>query len=141
MNTSDWIQFALLFVTALALLWQIYRSNQLAHLENFRSYTERYQDIFLKLPVGIEDDDFQLALLRDDEKENLLRWIRAYFDLCSEEYYLQRRGYLCRDVWKLWNGGMKDSFKKPAFKQAWSMLQKDGYYASEFAKHVSSLIG
>lgn len=42
-------------------------------------------------------------------KEEILRWIRAYYDLCSEEYHLNKK------IWKLWDAGMKDSLKKPAF--------------------------
>jgi len=139
MSIADLVQSVALLVALAALWWQIRESNKLAKLENFRCYTERFQSIFEHLPSNVESGEIVLKKMGDAEREPLLRWIRAYFDLCSEEFYLKNSKFLDKKVWKLWDGGMRDTINKPLFLEAWPILQRDGYYADDFANHVVSI--
>lgn len=72
----------------------------------FAEYTKRYQDIILHMP--------------DDEKNSQwIKYVRLYFDLCSEEYHLHEKGLINDDVWKLWVDGMRDDVKRQSFRNAW----------------------
>ncbi len=73
-----------------------------------------------------------------DLKERTLRYMRAYFDLCSEEYWLRQKGYIRTDFWKLWSSGMKVAFSKEAFKQAWQIISKDTVFDLDFVDYVTS---
>jgi len=61
-----------------------------------------------------------------------MRYMRAYIDLCFEEYTLNKKGFIDADLWSIWEGGMKTAFSKPAFKQAWRAVQGDTEYGPEF---------
>lgn len=125
-----------LIVAMLALFWQMHQGNKQSKVHFFTTYTQRYQEIFLNLPVGVESSDFSLNGCEPKEKNEILRWMRAYYDLCSEEFYLNEEGLIDRKVWKLWDKGTKDLLKKPAFIDAWKLVQRHNYFDRRFAQYV-----
>lgn len=139
MKISDYIALCAAIVAIVALAWQIWTSNKQSKMHTFLAYTQRYQDIVKNFPIGVESKDFELSKEKN-EKESLLRWMRSYFDLCSEEYYLNENKFIDNKVWILWEGGIKDSISKPAFVQAWNIIQDNGYYDSKFANYINDLI-
>ncbi|WP_051305594.1 lipase chaperone [Desulfogranum mediterraneum] len=140
MSCAESISFFTAVIAVCALGWQIYQSNKQSKMQTFMTYTQRYQDILINLPVGVESIEFKFPVEKE-EKELILRWLRAYFDLCSEEYFLNKNGLIQNEAWNLWEGGMKDSLKKPAFKEAWEELQSNQYYHKEFAGYIKKIIG
>lgn len=72
---------------------------------------------------------------RDDDAKTM-RHMRAYFDLCSEEFYLHKRKLIDENVWELWGGGMRAAFSKAAFRQAWARIKKDTLYDEKFKAFV-----
>ena len=62
--------------------------------------------------------------------------MRAYFDLCSEEYYLYKKNDIDKNTWKEWESGIKFALSKPAFQQAWKKISNDTKFYSEFNKFV-----
>lgn len=110
-------------------------------LQNFIEYTKRYQEIVLNFPESINQDDFQLESIKLEETKNkTMRYMRAYIDLCFEEYMLHEKGFIDDDLWSIWKGGMETAFSKPAFQQAWKAIQKDTEYGSEFHEFANDLV-
>lgn len=139
MNVADLIALVGILVALTALIYQMRQYTVQLRLQTFMAYTERYQQIMLELPSTIESDSFDLQSLCDDEREKTLRWLRAYFDLCSEEFHLWQTKRIENSVWEKWNAGIRDSLSKPAYAQAWREIQKHHYYPSEsyeFIKYV-----
>jgi hypothetical protein len=63
--------------------------------------------------------------LSPEEKEHVF----SYFDLCAEEYFFYRVGYVDRDVWKSWYRGMEEFFKDPLIRRLWEEdSESDSYY-------------
>lgn len=129
------------FITAVALWFTVRSFKKQLQLNFFSEYTRRYQEITLNLPESINDDDFDYGSLPPDVKDKTMRYMRAYFDLCSEEYFLKSKGNIDNDTWQEWETGMKFAFSKSAFQQAWEMLQLDTTYYGEFSKFVNKSIG
>jgi len=115
MDITHYISLGAVSVAVAALAWQVYLSNRQSKMQTFLTYTQRYQDILINLPIGVESDNFSIENLEEKEREHILRWIRAYFDLCSEEYFLNKNKLLDENAWQLWESGMTHSLKKPAF--------------------------
>ena len=76
----------------------------------------------LKFPEDINSKDFVLE--GHGEYEKTMRHMRAYLDLCFEEWYLKQQKMIDSKPWELWKGGMETAFSKPAFKQAWEIIKK-----------------
>ena len=135
----DSIALMTALIAVAALLWQINANTSQAKMQTYLTYTQRYQDIVINLPIGVESSTYNLPS-DDDEKEKILRWLRAYFDLCSEQYHLNEKKLIDKKVWELWKGGMSDSLQKPAFQKSWISIQKNDYYHEEFANFIDSII-
>jgi hypothetical protein len=132
-------------VTALAaiaaLIYQLRAAKRQIKLQNFIEFTKRYQGIILNLPERINDPTFAIELLGPREKNKTLRYMRAYFDLCFEEFTLHKKGLIDNDLWEMWKSGMEFAFSKSAFKQAWHVIRQDTKFGSGFEEFVQSHVG
>ena len=147
MSTSDWIQTILLIVTVIGLFITILNNrkqlqifNEQLKLNFFADYTKRYQEIILNFPENINKEDFDYNDLPKEIKNKTLRYMRTYFDLCSEEFDLWREGYIEDRIWKNWKGGIEFAFSKKAFRDAWKIISLDTIYYPEFSKWVDSVV-
>jgi hypothetical protein len=106
----------------------------------FAEYTKRYQEIMLHLPLDIEKDDFELNKCKKAEIDQTIRYIRVYFDLSAEEYFLHENGKIEEKVWQEWLQGMKYLINKPSFIRIWDEYYCNTEYYSSFKDFVKSKI-
>lgn len=121
-----------------ALAFTIRSFRRQLQLNFFSEYTRRYQEIMLNFPGGINREDFELESLDVQSKDKVLRYMRAYFDLCSEEFFLKKNGHIGDRTWEEWKAGMEFSFSKTAFKSSWKLLLEDTIYYGEFCRFVEN---
>ena len=81
MEIADFIQLGLLIAAIVSICISQMRDARQRKLEMFAEYTRRYQDIFMNMP-----DDIYNGMAKVDNRTQ--RYMRLYFDLCSEEYHL-----------------------------------------------------
>jgi hypothetical protein len=111
-------------------------SNQL-RLQTFSEYTKRYQDIILHFPEQVNDDQFNIRDLPPEKYEATMRYMRAYFDLCFEEFWLHEKGFVDGEWWDMWKGGMTTAFSRPAFRDAWEIVRSSSKFGDEFLEFVN----
>ncbi len=127
MSTSDIIQFAILIVAIIAVIVSIVYTQksikasisltqEQIKAQMFSEYTRRYNEIFLKMPILLSDGKDKL----DDE---VLKYTRLYFDLCSEEYHLWAKGMIDSDVFDIWKEGMQTLLKDTTYFKAWQLQE------------------
>ena len=142
MEASNWVQMGLLIVAILTVIASSYWSakaiketQKLAkrqyEFQFFADYTKRYQDLILKMPANL---DTTSVFNRDVDI-----YMRLYFDLCSEEYYLHTKGVIDSVVWGLWTEGIQMALKKKNYKTAWELLAEN-YNDTSFRHYMSELI-
>ncbi len=124
---------------SLIILRQLTVLNKQVKLQQYADYTKRYQEIALNFPENINDPKFKLSKQRKDEYDKTMRYMRAYFDLCYEEWDLNRNKLIDLNAWSVWEGGMKTAFRKQAFQQAWKIIiDSDTEYDKEFESFVTT---
>ncbi|MBQ6046207.1 MAG: hypothetical protein IJL38_01110 [Bacteroidales bacterium] len=89
----------------------------------FNEFTRRYQEI-------------TMGLMSDHQNE--VKYQRLYIDLCSEEYYLNKKDCLPKEVWKMWLEGMIIAVKVDSLKTAWTQYR--GLYDPGFQGFFDNLI-
>lgn len=142
MQLSDFVALTALIASFFSIWLQDRGVRQQLLVANISEYTKRYQEIFEKLPKSVVDEDFNLDSLSDDEKEEVLRYVWLYFDLCYEEYMLYHDLKLVnKKVWKLWEAGMISAFSRPSFSQCWTIISLKSFYPDKFTRFVSKIIG
>ena len=147
MGTTEIIQLILIGLTIIGLFISFYFNRK--HLKLFTTqlklnffseYTKRYQEIILNFPEEINNPDFDLTSLDKETKNRILKYMRAYFDLCSEEYNLHKRKIIDDDIWKNWEEGIKYTFSKKPFKQGWEIIKLDTLYYKDFTDWIENEI-
>lgn len=131
------------FVALSTIIVQSYLTQQQIKLNFFADYTKRYQEIMLNFPEDINSSDFNFEKLKKKNKDahdKTLRYMRAYFDLSSEEQDLRIRRMINKKVWKNWSSGIEYTFSKPAFQQAWSIVSLDSKFYPAFTKYVEEIL-
>jgi hypothetical protein len=90
--------------------------------ELFVEFNERYDRLSDRLNgilFGRTEGD-----LSDTERELLF----SYFNLCAEEYFFYKAGYIDHHVWKAWSRGMHVFFQHPRIRALWDCDCKDNSY-------------
>lgn len=133
---ANLIAFFGVFIAVYTLYLQSKATQQQLKLQNYIEYTKRYQEIVLNFPEDINRSDFNIASLEQCKFDKTMRYMRAYYDLCFEEFDLYSKGFIDGDMWNTWDGGMKYAFSKTAFKQAWKQIEQDTRYNYAFNQMV-----
>jgi len=115
---------------------QLHGLERQTRLQNFAEYTRRYQQIVLNFPEDINSPSFVLGKPGTEKYDNVMRYMRAYFDLCFEEWYLHRQGLIETDFWNIWYDGIETAVSKPSFQQAWRVMKADTNYGPEFSSFI-----
>lgn len=94
----------------------------------------------LNLPLNLHSADFDFDKLPEDVKDKTLRYMRSYFDLCSEEYDLWQAGYIEERIWNNWKEGIEYAFSQKAYRIAWTLIRPDKFYFPDFSVWINSVI-
>jgi hypothetical protein len=62
-----------------------------------------------------------------------------YLNLCSEEFYLMKTGYLARAVWDIWTGELENTLRMPLYVSGWPELKDEFGAYSEFRRYVDTV--
>jgi hypothetical protein len=131
---AAWLRFAAghppeLLVSAIgvvaAFTYFIYRQ----HLDEAKLFKELFAEFNVRYDALNDDLNTILfgppeGLLSADEREHLF----SYFNLCAEEYFFYKAGYIDRLVWESWYRGMKVFFMHPRIQALWEQDCKTGSY-------------
>jgi len=143
-NINDKLKIVELLLPSIAIILTLHHFKYQHRLNFYTVYTERYQSLILKFPNKINYKSFEFKDGCSDSEESL-RIMHAYFDLCSEQYTLNKEGKIAKDTWITWQAGMKTAFKKTAFQQGWFLVtdEKKGNvkFGSEFEDFIQGLMG
>ncbi len=134
MSTSDIIQIVTLIVAiAAVIVTMVYTQKSIQasialtqdqiRAQMFSEYTRRYNEIILNMPSESSDGT-------NEPSADAMKYLRLYFDLCSEEYHLWKRGMIEAEVWEMWEEGMQNAMKSPLYSKAWEKLR--GEYNGDF---------
>jgi hypothetical protein len=89
----------------------------------FAEFNHRYNDLNKGLNMILFGP--REGSLSTEERDLLF----IYFNLCAEEYFFYRAGYIDDRVWESWDRGMKVFFEHPRIKELWEQdCEADSYY-------------
>ncbi len=147
MTTADYIQSIGLFITITGLTITVFYNckqlkifNEQLKLNFFADYTKRYQEIILNFPESINQKNFDIRKMPENDRNEVLKYMRVYFNLCSEEYDLYTNNYISERVWKNWKEGIEFAFSKKAFVDAWYIIKLDTTYYSKFTILINDIL-
>ena len=104
----------------------------------FLEYTGRYEKIMESFPANSLQSRLMLEGNPPNESQELSLAVLKYLNLCSEEYYLYRKGYLAKDVWTIWESELVRTLRSPLVLREWKRLEHEFESYPEFKGFVES---
>jgi hypothetical protein len=127
---------ALAAVVMIAVAVRTYRRQTNAQI--FLEYTARYERVMESFPGDGRRARLDLQGPAPNCSEELTLAVLRYLNLCSEEFYLCRRGYLARDVWTIWEDELKRTLRSPLVRREWKQLRGEFESYPAFVEYVDA---
>lgn len=102
-------------------------------------YNRRFSEILRNLPSDFRDPTFDFKKLKDKELDDFSRNMIIYFNLCLEEFYLNKRGWIETNIWEGWKAGIKNYMRLRSFKDAWESMKNNDCYTEDFRKFMDKI--
>lgn len=139
MTLSEVVELATLaslIITAFGVRWGVktYRGQMNAQL--FLAFTGRYENLMCNAPAEFRSwrlsSDSTLPEVTQDVRRSML----SYLNLCSEEYYLWRNGYLEQAIWCIWRDELERTLRSELFRREWPKLRDEFQSYGHFCEFV-----
>lgn len=109
-NTINWVEGLTLFVALaglFAVFWQLHQANKHKRWDNYNAMNAAYHSLYDEVYNGSYDDLLKSYTHISSLSSKELAWIRAYFDLYAEEYWLDEQDLIPAEMlFKQIDGGV-----------------------------------
>ncbi|MBI5648227.1 MAG: hypothetical protein HY962_14950 [Ignavibacteriae bacterium] len=125
---------------AVSLLIGVWTYRRQINVQAFFEYTRRFEDIINQLSVEERSTLFDANPPPETISPEANRFILRYLNLCSEEYYLVKKGWLSKDVWNIWKQELERTIKSPVVDREWKTYRDEFSAYTEFRSYVDQLL-
>lgn len=139
MNLELAIQIATLASVIIGFASLLFFVNSFRREMNARVVME-YSMRFAQLMDEFPDEFYEEWEIGQDlapSSARLRRSIIKYLNLTAEEYYMQRRGYMLREVWKIWEPDIIRMLQNRLTVREWKELEDEFIYP-DFVRFVNA---
>lgn len=135
------LQFATLVSVVVGFLGLIITINNYRRqmtVQILMKYTEPYERIMADFPPTAFLARFDSSVVPSEDPKLTLCVLR-YLNLCSEEYYLTKHGFLAEDLWRIWEGDLRRMIASPMLRREWNSLRDEFVSHQEFLEYVEGV--
>lgn len=100
---------------------QLFQANQQQRAQFESRFSTNYRNIADRLPL----EALIGKPLSPETLNQSLRVFYEYFDLSNQQATLAERRSIRKETWQKWQQGILDNMARPAFVQAWEVLECD----------------
>jgi hypothetical protein len=126
----EWESFAAIAAVVVSFAFGV-QKQKLEEMKLFKKLFEQFNKRYDEM-----NDDLNGICLDSESPltEPEIKTLYKYFNLCGEEYLYYRKGFICQEVWRAWNNGMKFLRQNPRIKRLWDedLNDNDSYYGLKF---------
>lgn len=138
MELANTIALFTLSASLLGLIVAIWIHRKQLNAQAFIAYTEKYDSLVEKMPdYWHHRYDKQYKFPDNDEVSH--HKFRAYFHLCSQEFYLYIKGLVARDVWLIWEKEIEENLYTKLLDREWPKLADEFKSYTEFHSYVNEV--
>ena len=127
---ANWSTFAMLMVTLYAVFLaksQLMQADEHKKWQNYNDLNSRYAELYKMMPADISSG---CSGNFDKLKPKTIEWVRQYFNLYSEEYWLFLNNLIPREMWdiRIHNGVRTNLKKYPALVDGYRYWKVEGSF-------------
>lgn len=106
-------------------IWSIRNNRRQMNAQMVMKYAERYEKIMDSFPREAFHLRFDLDSELPPPSVELTICVLKYLNLCSEEFYLRKKGYIAQDVWSIWESELHRTLRSKLFRREWESLRDE----------------
>ena len=92
------------------------------------------------LPEGAVRARFSFDEVLPPSTDQLSLCVLRYLNLCSEEFYLTKTGYLDGSLWAIWEDKMKRMIRAPPVQREWPALRSEFESLPAFRRYIEQVM-
>jgi len=122
-------------------VYQLMQSNEHKRWENYNSLNLRYYSLYSEIPTVLKSDSCKPFKFQD---KKVKVWVRSYFNLYSEEYWLYLNNLIPEEMWtiRINNGVDVNLLRYPLLVRGYEYWKEQGAFVhpNDFKKLVEDKI-
>jgi hypothetical protein len=122
-----------------AFVWGIISYRNQMHAQLFLEFTKRFEEVMQSFPKSAWSARLDIEGKPPAKSKELSLSVLRYLNLCGEEYYLYKKGWLNKGIWKIWEGELIRTLRTPLFIREWEALSSEFEAYPAFKKYVDSI--
>ena len=127
------------FIALSTFIWGVtsYRNQMNAQL--FLEFTKRFEEVMQSFPKNAWSARLDIDGKSPEKSKELSLSVIRYLNLCGEEYYLYKKGWLNKGIWKIWEAELIRTLQTPLFIREWKILSGEFEAYPVFKKYVDDI--
>jgi len=114
-----------IIIGVVTFVWGVTSYKNQMNAQLFLEFTRRFEEVMQSFPQNAWAARVNSVESLPQESEELTLSVLRYLNLCGEEYYLYKKGWLDRRMWDLWKGELERTMRTPLFVREWRKLSKE----------------
>jgi hypothetical protein len=128
------------FITAaIGIFYAADRFKKQTHLAAFFEFTRRFDEVVKALPEEVRAFHITRRQELPPPSPQQTEALDRVLAILSQEFYLYRKGYLGKDIWMIWEPGIKDILRSPLVARDWDTVRHRYDVFPEFAEYASKV--
>jgi hypothetical protein len=107
------------------------------HVQIFLAYTERFERIMESFPQAAWRSRTDSTNALPDASPELQIAILRYLNICAEEFYLHRGGFLSSKAWRIWEAELIRTLRSLLVRREWPALSGEFAAYPAFRQYVA----
>jgi len=125
-----------IIIGVVTFVWGVTSYKNQMNAQLFLEFTRRFEEVMQSFPKSAWSARVNSEETLPEESEELSLSVLRYLNLCGEEYYLYKKGWLDKRMWSLWKGELERTMRTPLFVREWKKLSREFDTYPDFKEFV-----
>jgi hypothetical protein len=122
-----------------AFIWGIVSYRNQIHAQLFLEFTKRFEEVMQSFPKNAWSARLDIDGTLPTKSKELSLSVLRYLNLCGEEYYLYKKGWMNKGIWKIWEAELIRTLQTPLFIREWKNLSREFEAYPAFKEYVDKI--
>lgn len=114
------------------------RFKKQTHLTAFVEFSRRFDDVMKELPEKLKGFHIHKTEDLPPHSRQQTEAVDRVLAMLSQEFYLYKKGYLGKDIWSIWEPGIKGILRSPLVVRDWDVIRHRYDVYPEFTEYVEA---
>jgi len=129
---------ASILIAIVTFIWGVRSYQNQMNAQLFLEFTKRFEEVMQSFPKNAWPNRLDIKGTPPPKSKALSLSVLRYLNLCSEEFYLCKKGWLRQDIWQIWENELVRTLQTPLFIREWKELCREFESYPKFKEYVDT---